>query len=304
MSDWLKNNIKNFDIIHMHNFRSYQNNLAYKYCKQHNIPYILQAHGSAPRIIEKQGLKRLYDLLWGYKILNGAYKLIAVSDVEVDQYIQMGVSAQRIAVIPNGIELPSIGDITKRNTIKSSFGIGESSKVILYIGRLHKRKGIDFLIKSFSDLAQINNNLFLVIVGPDDGFKEELELLVNDLNLFNKVKFYGFIEDIKQAYQDADIVVYPAALEIFGLVPFEAILCGKPVIVTNDCGCGKLVKNADCGYLVEYGNIIDLREKMNYALYHPIEGNEKVKRGQKYICENLVWGQIVKKVEEIYKNCV
>ena len=67
MKKWLNSHIKEFDIIHIHNFRTYQNILIQKYAKKFNIPYILQAHGSLPLIIEKRGLKRLYDLLWGGK---------------------------------------------------------------------------------------------------------------------------------------------------------------------------------------------------------------------------------------------
>jgi glycosyltransferase involved in cell wall biosynthesis len=67
-----------------------------------------------------------------------------------------------------------------------------------------------------------------------------------------------------EALVDADVLVYPGILEIFGLVPFEAIMCGTPVIVADDCGCGEVIREADCGYLVKYGDIKDLKEKMKY----------------------------------------
>ena len=76
------------------------------------MPYLIQAHGSAARIIQRQSLKKLYDAVWGYRLLENASKLIAVSNVEVNQYVQMGANQKKIAVIPNGL------DINKLNSQK------------------------------------------------------------------------------------------------------------------------------------------------------------------------------------------
>src|SRR3972149_8108512 len=61
INKYLKENIYKFDIIHMHNFRTYQNIIVHKYAKKYGIPYVLQAHGSVLRIIEKKGFKYLFD---------------------------------------------------------------------------------------------------------------------------------------------------------------------------------------------------------------------------------------------------
>jgi glycosyltransferase involved in cell wall biosynthesis len=81
---------------------------------------------------------------------------------------------------------------------------------------------------------------------------------VEQLGLSDKVRFIGFMSPLAAAYQDADVLVYPSTYEIFGLVPFEALLCGTPVIVTDDCGCGEIIKEAGCGYLVHYGDVAGL----------------------------------------------
>ena len=106
------------------------------------------------------------------------------------------------------------------------------------------------------------------------------------------------------AYMDADVLVYPSILEIFGLVPFEAIMCGTPVIVTDDCGCGELIKDSKSGYLVEYGDVNSLKEKMRIILENPQEGYEFVDNGKKFIYKKLSWEKIVEKMEENYENCI
>ena len=106
------------------------------------------------------------------------------------------------------------------------------------------------------------------------------------------------------AYQDADVLVYPSTYEIFGLVPFEALLCGTPVIVTDDCGCGEIIKEAECGYLVNYGDVAGLAEVLRFALEHPDVNKRMVEAGRRYIEEHLAWESVVKRVEEVYEESI
>lgn len=305
MKKWLKYNINYFDVIHLHDFRSYQNNIVHHYAEKYGIPYVLQAHGSVPRIIEKKGLKYLFDIYFGYKILKYASKVIAVSNVEVDQYVKMGVPKEKIVIIPNGIDVDSFNDLPEKGTFRKQYRISEKY-VILFLGRLHERKGIDFLIKSYSKLRNEQCNIVLVLAGTDNGYKSKAEMLITDLNLTNNVKFIGYINEADKlaAYVDADVLVYPAIFEIFGLVPFEAIICGTPVIVTDDCGCGELVREANCGYLVKYGDVNDLEEKMKWAIENPKEGGKLADVGRKYIKDNLAWNNVIRQVERVYESCI
>ena len=305
MKKYLKQNINKFDIIHMHNFRTYQNIIVHRFAKKHKIPYVLQAHGSVPRIIEKKGLKYLFDIFFGYKILRDASKVIAVSNVEVDQYVKMGVPKDKIVVVPNGIDVDSFSDLPEKGTFRKQYGISEKY-IVLFLGRLHERKGIDFLIRSYAELRKELDDVVLVLVGSDDGYKAKAEILINELNLTNEVKFIGYVggADKLAAYVDADVMVYPAIFEIFGLVPFEAIMCGTPIIVTDDCGCGELVGDANCGYLVKYGDVNNLEEMMKWVIKNPNEGEKLVETGRKYIEGNLAWNNAVKQVEGIYENCI
>ncbi len=305
MKKQLKREIRDFDVIHMHNFRSYQNVIASRYAKKYGIPYVLQAHGSVLRIIEKQKLKKIYDTFWGYKILKHASKVIAVSNIEVEQYKQLGVGKDKIEVIPNGIDTDSFKNLPEPNQFKRKYHIREKY-LILFLGRVHKIKGIDFLIKSFSKLTKELDDAVLVIAGQDDGYKREAKVLAKNLGLHDKVKFTGRIDgkDKLCAYVDADVLVYPSIFEIFGLVPFEAIMCGTPVIVTEDCGCGQLIKEAKAGYLVHYGDVEGLKDKILEAFRHPEDCKRMVKSGKKHIMKNLSWDNIAKQVTQAYSNAL
>ena len=300
-----KKEIKNFDVIHIHTYRSTMAIFVYYYARKYKIPYVLQAHGSVPRIIEKKGLKYLFDIFFGYKILRDASKVIAVSDVEVDQYVKMGVPREKIVVIPNGIDISSFNDLPEKGAFRKQYGISEKY-IVLFLGRLHERKGIEFLINSFDELNDEIDDVVLVVAGYDDGYRAKAEIKINKLKLREKVKFTGFIDEIDKfaAYVDADVLVYPAIFEIFGLVPFEAIMCGTPVIVTDDCGCGDLVQDAGSGCIVKYGDVNDFEDKMKWVIENPKKGGQMVKSGRKYIKENLAWDNVVKQVEEVYEDCI
>ena len=305
MKKWLKIEIKKFDVIHLHNFRSYQNVVVHHYAKKYGIPYVLQAHGSVLRIIEKQKLKKIYDMFWGYKILKDASKVIAVSNIEVEQYKQLGAGENKIDVISNGINIESFKNLPERNQFKRKYGIREKY-MILFLGRVHRIKGIDFLIKSFSRLTKEIDDTVLVIAGQDDGYKREAKVLAKNLGLHGRVKFTGSIDgkDKLPAYVDADVLVYPSIFEIFGLVPFEAIMCGTPVIVTDDCGCGELIKEAKAGYLVHYGDVEGLEDKILEAFAHPEDCKRMVKSGKEYIIKNLSWDNIATQMTRVYSDAL
>jgi glycosyltransferase involved in cell wall biosynthesis len=296
--------IKDFDIIHIHEHRTLLAIIVHYYAKKYNIPYVVQAHGSLPNTFGKQMQKKIFDAIWGNNILKDASKLISVSTIEVDQYLQMNVPAEKVIVIPNGIDLDSFSELPKKGSFRKKYNINEKH-IILFLGRLHEIKGIDFLIKSYAKLIKERTNVILVLAGPDDGYLEKAKSLVEELTLKEHVKFTGFINGAEKlaAYVDADVLVYPSIFEIFGLVPFEAIMCGTPVIVTDNCGCGELIKESKSGYLVRYGNIDDLKEKLKLS----IEGkdyNAFVDNGRDYVEKKLSWESIVFKIESLYEDCI
>jgi glycosyltransferase involved in cell wall biosynthesis len=303
MKKWLKEKIKNFDIVHLHNFRSYQNMVVYHYAKKYKIPYILQPHGSTPRVIAKRRLKWVYDVIFGYRIFKDADKVIAVSKEEAEYDKQMGANKEKISVIYNGMDIESFKNLPELGIFKKKYGI--DGTMILYLGRIHKSKGIDFLIKAFSKLIKEINEAVLVIAGSDDGYKAELEGLIKKLNLNDKIRFTGFVDenDKISAYVDADLFVHAVRyMGGVGLTPLEAILCNTPVIVTEECG--EVIKEADCGYLVKFGDVTGFEEKMKYILENAEEGKEMVERGKGYIMENLTWDRVVERVEEVYEELI
>ena len=102
----------------------------------------------------------------------------------------------------------------------------QMKKLFSTSGRLHKRKGLDFLINGFTHLLDQYQDVKLIIAGPDDGFLDTLMKQIKKLKINDNVIVTGSLSKIEkiEAFVDADVLVYPGIFEIFGLVPFEAIM--------------------------------------------------------------------------------
>jgi glycosyltransferase involved in cell wall biosynthesis len=301
----LKNQVRNSDIVHLNMYRTFQNIVVHYYCKKYRVPYVLSARGSIPRIVRKVFLKQIYDVLWGKQILNDAQKVIGISKMEHPQYLNLGVSPDNISIIYNGIDIENYGVLPSKGKFMSAHNL-YGKKIILYIGRVNARKGLDFLVKSFSNVAAYRDDFILVIAGPDDGYRQKLESLISSLGINDRVKFCGYLgyPEKVEAYVDAEMVVYPSFLEYFGLVPFEALLCNTPVVVTKDSGCGEIIADMGIGYYVDYNDISELSETMIKIIENPTEAKSKAMSGRAYVQENLKWDKVAQQTEMVYSLAI
>jgi glycosyltransferase involved in cell wall biosynthesis len=301
LAGFLAGKIEEFDVIHLHGHRHFLNNAAHHYAVRHGKPYVLSGHGTVPRIERRVFTKVLFDRLFGDRILRDAAAFVAVSESEVSQYEGMGVDKAKVRVIYNGIDLDGFARLPREGAFKERYGL-RGKKVVLFLGKITPRKGVDFLVRAFARLE--GKDAFLVIAGNDMGFKGRVEEIIKECGVGERVLFTGLVtgEEKLSAYRDADVLVYPAVNEIFGLVPFEAIMCGAPVVVTDDCGCGQIIGREKIGYTVRYGDIRGLAETLAGVLRDPSGAREKVARGKAFIRENLNWARIAGEHERLYRG--
>jgi len=296
--------LKKFDIIHLHNFRTFQNIIAYHYSRKYKVPYILQAHGNLPRIMPQKSLKWLYDFFFGYRLLRDAKKVIALNQKEVEQYKSMGVPEENIEIIPNGINLSEYNDLPLKGSFRKKFKIGDNDRIILFLGRINRIKGVDILIMAFTQIIEKLDDVKLTIVGPDDGNLSELQNLVKDLGVEKKVTFTGPLYGVKklEAYVDADVFVLPSRYDTFPMSVLEAYSCGKPIIASNVGGMKDLVIDGVTGLLFATENT----RQLTGALFSMLEDNTRAEKmglkGKQFIKENFTIENILDRLELIYKE--
>lgn len=301
LNQWLETETAKYDIIHLHQFRSYQSLLAHKYAIQHAVPYVVQPHASTPRLTRKR-IKWLFDVFFGHAILDDASGIIAVSREE-ERFDKQLTQNTKITVIYNGIDLAAFSSPPSPEVFRENHGI--DGTMILYLGRISHEKGIEFAIRAVSKVAEDSSNLTFIIAGADGGYRSELERLVERLALGNVVRFIGSVDETEKAaaYAAADLFIHTVSyMGGVGLAPLEAILSGTPVIVTKECG--EIIKSANCGYFVEFGDIDSLAAQVKHVLENPDESKKKVERGIAYITRHFSWPAVTTRIEHVYDSVI
>ena len=304
MMGGMSKELKNYDVVHLNDYRTLQNLIAYRNAKKFNVPYVLQARGSLVNIITKQGLKSTFDALQGRQLLRNAARLIAVAPQEVEQYKSFGISAEKIDIVPNGIDLEEYENLPARGTFRHKYGLGASNKVVLFLGRVHKSKGIDLLIKAFAGIARDFTDARLVVAGPDDGHLPELKAMAAGLGLTNKVIFTGplFGEDKLAAYVDADVYALTSSYEVFGISIIEALACGTPVVVTDRCGIADIIKDK-AGLVVPY-DAAPLKDALRQMLENETLRQKLGRLGKALVRREYGWSTIAAKTEQVYQRAL
>ena len=299
-------NLKNFDIIHMHLYRSIQNLIISFFANRQNIHYVIDAHGSAPRHIKSKFFKKyLFDNLFGYKMLNKSSLLIAENEMSYKEYIDLGMKDEKIKIIRPPFPIDDYKNIPKKNLFKKKYNL-EEKNLILFFGRIHWIKGIDILVSAYSELLKLRDDIHLVIMGADEGFKNDLDKQIKNLNLEKKVTFTGYLTGHYKlsCIVDSEVVVQTSRYEQGAGVVIEAVLCGVPIIVSNNSGAGDDVRRLNAGYIVNFNDIENLKNTINYILENKREAKEKTYSGALNIIKNLSIKKNILKYKEAYNDLI
>jgi glycosyltransferase involved in cell wall biosynthesis len=281
----LDSDLLSYDIIYANEYTTFQNIMVQKFAKKHGIPYVIQTRGSLP-IIGRAGRKWLFDSLFGHKILRNASAVVALTLAEYSQCRNLGVPAERIAIIPNGIDLVENEVPKSKGFFQRNFGVPANKKVIFYLGRIHEIKGIDVLVKAFADAKKETDfNALLVISGSDDGYLGKLKALLSSLEIERDVVFTGplFGKHKFEAYADADVFVLPSYYEAFPNVILEAYSCSTPVIASNVQSISDIVLDQKTGLLFKPADSKSLSKAIQYMLSNQTAAREMGISGRKMV---------------------
>jgi poly(glycerol-phosphate) alpha-glucosyltransferase len=221
ISDWSP------DVVHVHGLWMYPS-WATRHWRQLDLPYVVTPHGMIDRwaLRNSSFKKRLAFAAFERVSLEGAACIHALNEMELDAIRDAGLYGP-VAIIPNGTHLP------ERSVTKS-----QENRTLLYLGRLHPKKGLAELLTAFAKVREVAPNWKLVIAGWDDGgYLSSLEKLQRDLNLTDSVLFPGpvFEGDKEALFLAADAFILPSKSEGMPMAVLEAWSYGLPVLMTSEC---------------------------------------------------------------------
>ncbi len=232
------------DLIHLHEFRTLEALLTLR--AKPTVPIILSPHGTLSQATGRSTIKQLWDRLFGRYTaarITGVAALTETERTEVEAAWQtFGLAPPPLRVIPNGVGAdiwaglasPQLGaDVA---ALRRRFGIGDVP-IVLFLGRLHERKGIHYLIPALGQALQAGCTVHLLIVGADDGMLGAMQHLVEQAKLSAQVTFAGLLEGRERiaALAAAEIFALPAVGEGLSLAALEAAASGCALILTEGC---------------------------------------------------------------------
>ena len=238
------------------------------------------------------------------KLMKRSDALIAVSKYTVDELTELyGIKKEKIHVIYNGVDTEKFKPRSNRAELRREFGLEEDKKIVLFVGRLYHRKGLEVLLRSIPPVLKDFNNVKFVISGK--GFKkkeENLRKLAKQLDIEDHVTFLGYVPDEKlpNLYSASDVFVLPAIYENFPFAILEAQSTALPVISTKVGGIPEFIVNAQNGFLIDVGDSRQLAQRILTLLQDPKFAKEMGKRGRALIEEGYDWSLITDQVIALY----
>jgi glycogen(starch) synthase len=215
-----------------------------------------------------------------------------------------GIDKSKIRVINNGVDFFVKNKQTDAGEIEKRFKV-HGKNLVLFVGALEKRKGVEFLIRAVPRISQKIQNVKVIVVG-NGSEKITLENLADELDVRNKVLFTGYLkeEDLHALYSMAEVFVLHSLYETFSLVLLEAMTHGKPIVATKILGTTELVKPGFNGILVDPKDSESLADAIVKLL---LEGDYAKRLGEngEQLSKNFTWDRAVSEYIAVYNElCV
>ena len=247
----LARRVGDYDAVHVTDARTYLTAAAYLATAPRNVPLCLSAHGSLPGSAGLRGaVKGAYDAVLVRPMLRRAALLLAQTDHEAELYRRFGGRPAAIRPLPLPLPPVEVDLDAVRGSFRTRLGISGDMRVLLFLGRVNRLKGLDVLIEAVEPL--LGESTVLVVVGRDDGQLAELRARFAPLFADGRVRFAGplYGDDRFAAYVDADVFcLTPTHWEETSVAALEAAACGTSVVVSEQADLPGLEK-AGGGFVV------------------------------------------------------
>lgn len=303
-----------YDLLHFH-LIWWGSLLAANWASRGNIPTIYESvllDSDTPGAIGKEHFARLK-----LQYLHKFTRILAISDGIAEDYLDYGFSPAQVHMQMNALDtdlFKPVVNLAGRNRLRNGFNLPSDALVTLFTGSLIHRKGVDLLLEAFVKVAQKAPNLFLWLVGPkdqsenpsmDEAFVTSLQEKVAEAGLLDRVHFHGMIADrnkLAEAYQAADVFVFPSRKEGLPNVVLEAMACGLPVVVSDLPGLKNVIKPNDNGIVFPVGDAVRLAESLDLVLQSPQLFEQMGFRAREYICWKHSISEWQSKIVKLYED--
>ena len=295
-----------YDVIHTVGVRSFQSYIAALVSKKRDTPLIISDQGGLtthPDLKDSGLIKRIFYKLQSPMIrfvIGQSKKIIVPNEYEKKIFSEL-TDENKIEIVENGINLEKMKsniDFKKKYAINHDY--------FLFLGRFHKVKGIDMLLKAMHLIKNhhLMSDVKLVIMGVDFGFEEEMMKMIKEMNLGRVVKVIKNPprKDVIAAYKESEFLVLPSRWELSPLTPLEGFAFKKPTISTKAHGIPYTLDDGKNSILVESENFNELSDKIIELLNDKTKCRELGMNGYEHVHKECNSQEMFQHMLRIYEK--
>lgn len=308
LKTWLKQHIREFDLLHIHCLFTYPSSIAGYYAHKYGIPYIVRPAGMLNHFCLTKGAskKKLYILFFEKRNIKNAAAIHFTSEQELQEAGKLRLNKQCILAAP-GLNLGKFNNLEPlKGLFREQYPQIEDKKIILFLSRLDPKKGLDLLILALKILSTKRKDFVFVLAGSGQkNYERWVRRTLVKAGLSEASILTGFLEG-KMKFSllaDADIFVLPSYDENFGIAVVEAMACGLPVIISNRVNIHNLIERYQAG-IVTGLNSQDIAKAIDKLLQDTQLRFEMGACGKRLVEENFDIEKVTRQIRGAYSHLI
>lgn len=305
LSHWLSRSLANYDLLHVHALFSHPTGAAMRLARRRGVPYLVRPSGLLCRwsLRQSSARKKLFLALFDRANLEGSAGIEFTAEQEREETGDLGLRAPSF-VLPYGVHLPPrLPDAAAR--LRARHEITAPGPVLLFLSRLHHKKGAHHLIAALAGMKELPFTL-LVAGSGDSAYEEQLRRQVGEAGLDPRVRFVGFArgEHKDLLLQGSDLFILPSHSESFGIAVMEALAAGTPVVTTPDVPVATVITQFELGWISSVA-VEELRGRLREVLARlgDTAANEaRSQRTRRLVEGNFTWERVAANMKQVYAD--
>jgi len=293
------------DILHLHGVWESIIRLGAAEARRQGKPYMVAPHGMLdPWSLSQKKLKKRIAMAMGYRAMLNQAAFLHCLNADEERLLSPLRLTCLTRTIPNGVFLDDFAQLPTRGTFRRLHPEVGDAPYVLFLSRLHYKKGLDHLADAFGLLAAKLPDLRLVVVGPDAGARVDFEARIRAAHLVERTHVLGPLYGAEKlaALVDAAAFCLPSRQEGFSVVVLEAMACGTPVVISENCHFPEVaLASAGCVVPLQAAAVANALLKI---VADPATGRQMGDCGQQLVRQNYTWPAIARLSVDNYAQAI
>ena len=293
------------DVVHVHAIWNFPSWWAMRCAARARTPYMVAPQGSLDPWALRQNRwgKRLYGALTEMPLIRRADCMQALSKKEEQQFRQAGISGP-VRRIPNGIDANMFHTGAARGDLARRLDLPEGSQTLLFLSRVHPKKGLDLLLQAFAVVAERFPERILVVAGNDagSGYLETMRALATQLGIAARCRFLGEVagETKRDTLMGADAYALISHSEGLPVASVEALGAGLPCVLSHECNLPE-VERAKAGWMVA-PTVAEASKALDELFSAPEEASRRGHNASDLVSQHFTWDRIAEQTLAVYEQ--